>query len=40
MIRLTDEALNKLHQIFPELCPFANFGILNLLAGYLENYFS
>ena len=37
---LTNQILNKIHCIFPELWPCENLGILNLSARYLENYLS
>ena len=40
MSRLPDLLLKKFREIFPELWPFENVGILNLSARYLENYLS
>ena len=42
MSRLSDEILKKkkIHQIFPELWPFENLGILDLSTSYLKNYLS
>ena len=38
MSRFADQDLNKFYQIFLELWRFANLGILNLSARFLENY--
>ena len=39
MSRLPDLMFLKKYFIFPELWPFENLGILNLLARYLEKLF-
>ena len=38
--RLPDYILKKFFQLFPELQPLENMGILNLSARYLKNYLS
>ena len=40
MSRLPDKIMKEICQIFMELWPFENMGILNLSARYLENCLS
>ena len=40
MSRLPDFILKTFREVFPELWPFENFGILNLSARYHENCLS